>query len=74
MQKPLRVAECPREEQMMRDEKCDPISSETQNWAWRQRKRRKKKKFKKESKDFIVFYWVNEWMEKKEKKSFMITK
>ena len=33
MQKPMRILECPREEQKMRDENGDPISSETQNWA-----------------------------------------
>jgi hypothetical protein len=29
MQRPLRIVDCPREEQMMRDEKSDPMSSET---------------------------------------------
>jgi hypothetical protein len=33
MQKPLMIIDCTKEEQMMRDEKGDPISSETQNWA-----------------------------------------
>ena len=35
MQKPSTIVrvESSREEQMMRDEKGDPISSETQNWA-----------------------------------------
>lgn len=61
MQKPMRILECPREEQKMRDENGDPISSETQNWAWslnpdNVEEEEKKKKIKKKSKDFLVFY------------------
>jgi len=33
MQKPLRIGDCPREEQMFRDLKGYPTSSETQSWA-----------------------------------------